>query len=119
MNEQPPISDWLASLATPEARAALSGAAGGIVRWITLREALTVGPLSVLVGAICAVYLQPFVIPFLEPALKIAPSANVSGFAGFAVGLAGTTVARTLIDLFRSRRADLKKGARDDRGDEK
>lgn len=111
LNEQSPLTDWLTWMATPETRAAVAGAAGGVVRWITLREKPRVGITSIIVGAICSIYLQPLVVPLLEPVVKFAPDANVAGFAGFVVGLAGTTVSGLLIDFFRLRRAEIKKGA--------
>ena len=41
---------------TEPGKAALAGALGGIVRWVTLREHWRDGVLSLLVGSICAVY---------------------------------------------------------------
>ena len=60
MTERPDLINWLW---TEPGKAALAGALGGIVRWVTLREHWRDGVLSLLVGSICAVYLGPLVAP--------------------------------------------------------
>ncbi|WOI32892.1 hypothetical protein R1T40_18440 [Tritonibacter scottomollicae] len=80
---------------------ALAGAAGGLVRWLTLRESWTDGMVSLVVGCICALYLGPLVAPVLSPLIgKITP-ADPAGFSSFVVGLGGIGFAGFVIDTLR------------------
>lgn len=81
----------------------LAGALGGIVRWITLQERLRDGIASVIVGAICSLYLTPLVLPALTPVIGgfVGDEMNRTGFSGFIIGLAGITVSGFVIDFFR------------------
>ncbi len=107
MGERPDILTWLLS---EPGKAALAGALGGIVRWVTLREHWRDGILSLLVGAICAVYLGPLVAPILEPVIgKLAPGGDTVGFSAFVVGIGGMSISGLLIDVFRARRAEVGK----------
>lgn len=115
MNDPQTPPDLLAWVFSPDARAALSGAAGGIVRWITLQESLRAGLLSILVGSISAVYLGPLVAPLLDPVVgKLVPDGDSHGFAAFVVGLGGISLTGFLIDVIRARRFQLGKAANDD-----
>jgi hypothetical protein len=49
-------NDFWSSIMTDQAKTTLAGAAGGIVRWVTLRERWQDGVASLLVGSICALY---------------------------------------------------------------
>lgn len=83
----------------------LAGASGGLMRWITLKEKLTDGLVSVIGGMVCAAYLGPVAIPLLEPALRlvvIEQEARI-GVGCFLVGLGGVVVTGFLIDLWRLR----------------
>jgi hypothetical protein len=101
----PNNDDLFSWLASDHGKAALAGAAGGIVRWVTLRERWQDGLLSLLVGALCALYLGPFVNPFLKPVIgDLAPNGDSAGFASFIVGLGGISLAGLLIDIIRARR---------------
>ena len=92
---------------TEPGKAALAGALGGIVRWVTLREHWRDGVLSLLVGSICAVYLGPLVAPILEPVIgKLAPNGDSAGFSSFVVGIGGMSISGLIIDIFRARRID-------------
>lgn len=85
-------------------KAAVAGALGGIVRWITLRERPADAAGSLIVGSICAVYLGPLVEPILKPVIgAIAPQGDPAGFASFVVGLGGISLASFVIDVFRAR----------------
>ena len=87
-----------------------AGAAGGIVRWVTLRENWKDGSLSLLVGAICAIYLGPLINPLLEPVLgHITPAKDTNGFASFVVGLGGISLSGFLIDVIRASRSAAKR----------
>lgn len=89
---------------TEEGKAALAGAAGGIVRWVTLRENWKDGLMSLTVGTICALYLGPLVAPILEPVIgAIAPGRDGNGFASFVVGLGGISLSGFIIDVIRAR----------------
>jgi hypothetical protein len=104
MTERPDLINWLW---TEPGKAALAGALGGIVRWVTLREHWRDGMLSLLVGSICAVYLGPLVAPILEPVIgKLAPGGDSAGFSSFVVGIGGMSISGLIIDIFRARRAD-------------
>lgn len=108
MGDRPDLFTWLG---TEPGKAALAGALGGIVRWVTLREHWRDGILSLFVGAICAVYLGPLVAPILEPVIgKLAPGGDTAGFSAFVVGIGGMSISGLLIDVFRARRAEVGKG---------
>lgn len=110
MNGQPPPG-FIDFIFTEGGRAAMAGAAGGVVRWITLREHWKDGFLSLLVGAICAIYLGPLGAPILEPVIgAIAPKSDASGFSSFVVGLGGISLSGFLIDVIRARRTEIKRG---------
>lgn len=101
MANQNDIWSWIM---TDQAKTALAGAAGGIVRWVTLREHWQDGVASLLVGAICALYVGPFVNPLIKPMIgDLAPNGDSTGFASFLVGLGGISIAGLLIDLVRAR----------------
>jgi hypothetical protein len=89
------------------ARLALAGAAGGIVRWATLRHNWKEGAAALVIGALCAVYLSPVAeslvysaLPFLE---KLGPPDRSSGLAPFLTGLGGITLTGFLIDVLSGR----------------
>jgi hypothetical protein len=108
-------SDLISYLVSDQARAALAGAAGGVVRWVTLRERWPDGLASLFVGAICALYLGPLVEPLLKPVIgAIAPTGDSAGFSAFVVGLGGISITGLIIDIFRARRAAVTPAAKDD-----
>jgi hypothetical protein len=91
-------------------KAAIAGALGGLVRWVTLKESKRDGFTSLVVGGICAIYLGPLVEPLLEPVLgKIAPDGDAAGFSSFVVGLGGISIAGFILDVIRMRRSSLEK----------
>ena len=107
-NPPPGVIEWLFS---PDGQAALAGALGGLVRWITLREHWIDGIAALIVGAICAMYLGPLIEPILTPTIgKIAPGRDAAGFSAFVVGLGGISLSGLLIDLIRARRTQAKRG---------
>lgn len=82
------------------AKAALAGAAGGVVRWITLRQSAREGFGAILVGSLGALYAGPIVQPILEPVIgQIAPGGDSAGFAAFIVGIGGIGIFGWLIDV--------------------
>lgn len=111
MSDQNPPPDLIEWLFSDSGKGAVAGALGGLVRWITLRDHWTDGVLSVVVGAICALYLGPLVAPILNPVIgKIAPASDGTGFSAFVVGLGGISLSGFLIDLIRARRSEVKRG---------
>ncbi|MCW1920810.1 hypothetical protein NX862_18785 [Rhodobacter sp. KR11] len=107
--------DFVSWFTSDQARAALAGAAGGVVRWVTLRERWQDGFASLIVGAICALYLGPVVEPLMKPVIgDIAPNGDSSGFASFVVGLGGISITGMIIDLIRARRVAARKRQDDD-----
>lgn len=99
LDRQSGVIDWLQS---DLGKMALAGAAGGLVRWLTLRESPVDGLVAVLVGAICAIYLGPLVEPVLEPVIgAITSDRSADGFSSFVVGLGGIGLAGMLIDVTR------------------
>lgn len=105
-------NDFWSWIMTDQARTALAGAAGGIVRWVTLRERWQDGVASLIVGALCALYVGPFVNPLIKPLIgDLAPNGDSNGFASFIVGLGGISIAGLLIDLIRARTAHAKGGS--------
>lgn len=116
MSDNNPPPDLIGWLFSDEGKAALAGAAGGVVRWVTLREHWKDGIPGLIVGAICAIYLGPLVAPFLNPYIgQIAPGSDGKGFASFIVGLGGIGFSGFLIDVIRARRAELKRGQNEPR----
>lgn len=97
--------DFLQWIGTDIGKAALAGALGGLVRWITLRSNWKEGLGAVIIGAICALYLGPLVAPLLEPVIGvIAPQGDPGGFSAFIVGLGGISITGFLIDVLNRRR---------------
>jgi hypothetical protein len=88
----------------------VAGALGGLVRWLTLRDHWLDGLISVVVGAICSLYLGPLALPALTPLLGNVgmPGESVTGLSGFLVGIGGITASGFFIDLWRARRRMLK-----------
>lgn len=94
---------FLAWLATDPGKAALAGALGGVVRWITLRDDWREGVPGIVVGGVCAMYLGPLVEPVIEPVIGgVAPGSDAAGFAAFMVGLGGIGLSAALIDLLQA-----------------
>lgn len=88
------IGAWIAGEA---GRAALAGAAGGFVRWLTSeRRRIRDGVVSVVAGALMARYASPVMLALLERWLG-EMSGDVAGAAGFAAGLAGMSLAKLIL----------------------
>lgn len=104
---------WLFS---PVAKLAVAGALGGVVRWLTLKQPPLDGLVSVIVGAICAVYIGPAIQPIMRPVIDFAgvDMDAAQGLGGFLVGIGGILVSGFLIDLWQVRRKLLKHGGQGD-----
>jgi hypothetical protein len=99
-------ADLAAWLHSDAGQMALAGAAGGLVRWLTLRENWRDGAVSLVVGSICALYLGPLAEPLLAPAVgRIAAGEGAAGFSSFVVGLGGIGFAGFVIETLRRFRA--------------
>jgi len=113
MADRNDIFSWIGS---EPGKAALAGALGGIVRWITLKPSWREGAGTLLVGAICAVYLGPIALPIIESTVgKIVPGGDMAGLSSFLVGIGGISLSGLVLDIFERRRRDLK-GDNDDDG---
>jgi len=86
--------------------AAMAGAAGGVVRHLTLREPLWPNSIAnVIVGSLSAVYLSPIAAPLLEKLIgKIDGNANLGSFL---IGLGGMTASNIVITAWSIRRKQL------------
>jgi hypothetical protein len=97
-------NNWWDWIGTDAGKAAIAGAAGGIVRWLTLRQNPKEALASLVVGSICAIWLGPLVAPIIEPVIgQISPDGDADGFASFMVGLGGISIASFVIDVFQNR----------------
>ena len=102
---QQKISDLFGWLGTDTGKLILAGAAGGVVRWLTLRNNWKEGSIAVIVGALCASYLGPLAVPLVEPVFgAIAPGGDSTGFAAFIVGMGGISLSGLIIDVINARR---------------
>lgn len=102
--------DNLSWLFSPVVKLAIAGALGGVVRWLTLKQPPLDGLVSVVVGAICAVYLGPAIQPILRPIVDFAgvDADAMQGLGGFLVGIGGILVSGFILDLWQLRRKLLK-----------
>lgn len=83
--------------------AAIAGAAGGLVRWLALREHWTDGIVAILVGGVSAVYLAPAILQIVGPVLSIVVD-DINArqrLAAFLCGLAGVGIVGFIIDAIR------------------
>jgi len=106
--KDPAKMDLIQWLFTDPGRAAIAGAAGGVVRWVTLRHDWREGLTGLLVGSLCAIYLGPLAEPLLAPVIgRIAPGDSAAGFASFVIGLGGISIAGFILDVIKARRRVL------------
>lgn len=95
---------------------AMSGLAGGIARWIALKErAWPDGLGTIVIGMTASVFLWPLGQPLVEPMLgklEMEPVTAVM-FGGFVTGLMGVSLIGWLLDIARA-----KKGGSDAQGDD-
>lgn len=87
----------------------LAGAAGGVVRWLTLKQRPLDGLISVAVGAILAFYVGPSAVGVLKPVADFTGVGGEAavGLGGFIVGMGGIVVSGFFIDLWQLRRKML------------
>lgn len=103
------------------AKATFAGAAGGIVRWIALKEPWKDGLGSLIVGAIMAPLAGPFFLPLfsLGGTLQKVGMSNeeVFMFSGFCTGVSGIFLTGFLIDLIKGRTRQYIKDKEDEKRD--
>lgn len=108
MEQKQSSAEFLHWLTSDVGKAVIAGALGGLVRWVTLKENKRDGLASLIVGAICALYIGPLAEPLLTPLIgSISPGNDAAGFSSFVVGLGGISLAGFLLDFIRSRRIAL------------
>lgn len=108
----PPPVDWWSLIASERGQIVLAGAAGGVVRWLTLRDHWSDGAPGIVVGAILAAYAGPLAEPAFRWVLSpIAPGTAFSApaLSGFVMGLAGVAFSGLVIDAFRRGAAELRR----------
>jgi len=99
------VDSLLAWFSTDPGKAVIAGGLGGLIRWITLRHSLKEGVLTIVVGAICANYLGPLVVPMLEGTLgKLIP---IEGLGHFVVGMGGLSLTGMILDVFERKRREI------------
>lgn len=85
------IGAWIAG---EGGRAAIAGAAGGLVRWlISARRTIRDGAASIFVGLLMASYATPLMMALLERWLGEIKG-DVQGAAGFAAGIVGMSITK-------------------------
>ena len=109
------MGDFWSWIISEKGQLAVAGALGGMVRWLSLREDWKSGTTSLVVGAICAVYLGPLAIPVIEPIVGkiVIDPASRAGLSGFIIGVGGIAVAGFIIDIWKARRRQASINAED------
>ncbi|WP_444668335.1 hypothetical protein [Cereibacter changlensis] len=80
-------------------RVVVSGASGGLIRWLMdSKRRIRDGLVAVVGGIICASYLSPLALRILE-AVFGEMSGDTSGTAGFAAGLWGMSLAKIMMGV--------------------
>lgn len=98
---------------------AMAGAAGSIIYWISNRQSPKNGLISIVVGAITAIYLGPAVSPILSQAFG-ASSEIPTHLSSYICGMMGISMNGLILDVFKGRLLSLrgvsqKAGETDDR----
>lgn len=94
------LNEFFTWLGTEPGKAALAGAAGGMMRWITLRSDWREGAAALVGGTICGVYLGPLALSILQPFLSpLLPFTSLTALAGFAAGAGGIGLTGFIIDV--------------------
>lgn len=101
------LIEWLRS---EEGRLVLSGAMGGMARWLALKQGWPDNAISVALGLLCAVNLGPVVLVWLAPLLSFAGVAGLPAamLSGFLAGVGGMTIIGLIIDAWDIRRKLLR-----------
>jgi len=90
-------------MTSPEAKAALAGVLGALVRVLTLRERWWPdAAISLVVGGISSVYFGPALEPGLRKLFQMG-QADAASLAGFIVGVSGILLVGGVLDFMRQR----------------
>lgn len=110
------FGDVLAFLFGEKGQVALAGAAGGLVRWLTLRPRWSDGIITVVVGSITAIYLHPLAEPLVNSILGnvVVEEASRSAFSGFVIGLGGVGLAGWVMDVIAAKMRRKREKEEDD-----
>lgn len=100
------LHDVIAFIFGDKGQVAIAGGLGGLVRWLTLRTHWLDGLISIIVGAICALYLGPLAEPAISAMVGtfVPDPTSRASFSGFIIGLGGISVAGLVMDLWQKRR---------------
>lgn len=79
----------------------LAGVAGGVIRWMTLRQNWREGMISLVSGGICAYYLGPVGTWIFRPVFD--DPAQQATMSGFLVGFIGLGIAGFIMDVWKRR----------------
>lgn len=101
--------------ATGEAgRAAIAGAAGGLVRWLmSERRRLRDGVVSIMAGTLMARYATPLMMALLETYFRPLKG-DVQGTAGFAAGIVGMSMAKLIMGMLEAHARRISGGGQSD-----
>lgn len=101
-----PLGDMATWLFGEKGQGLVAGALGGVVRWLTLRERPRDGAVSIVIGAICAMYLTPVAFPMIDPLLSnvVVDSEARTRLASFIIGVGGIGIVSFVVDLWKVRR---------------
>lgn len=110
------VAAILSGIFGEKGQVALAGAAGGLVRWLTLRTRLRDGLVAIIVGCISAVYLHPLAEPVVNGILGsvVVEDSSRSAFSGFIIGLGGVGVAGWVMDAIAARLRHKREKEEDD-----
>lgn len=113
------MHDFLVALLGEKGQVALAGAAGGLVRWLTLRARWQDGVISIVVGSLCALYLGPLAQPAVTAMIGtfVLDPASRASFSGFILGLGGVSVSGLAMDFWKAKK-DAQRPKDKDRDDE-
>lgn len=116
------IGDVVQWLIGEKGQVALAGAAGGMVRWLTVKSRWTDGVISIIVGSLSAIYLGPLAEPAIDALLGqvIVDEISRGAFSGFMLGLGGISATGWVIDWwsFKRRKAAEEQDNDDHDGEE-
>lgn len=89
-------------------KALVAGFLGGLVRYLTLRPTWREGIVTIIVGAICALYLGPIALPAIEGTIgRIVTGGDMQGLTSFLVGMGGISLSGMVLDIFDRRRKEI------------
>lgn len=95
---------FLAWLVGPDGKVILAGAAGGLLRWMTLKSNWKDGLIAIGAGGLCAYYLGPLALPAMNAVLGqvVVDESNRQAFSGFIIGVGGIGVTAFILDVWEA-----------------